>query len=68
MKAILIGMLAETFIHPGTGQVISAIDLPVARERTTDYPFIPGSGKKGGWKSWAKEQAGRERGSRHAVW
>jgi CRISPR-associated protein Cmr4 len=59
MKAILIGMLAETFIHPGIGQAISGgADLPVARERTTDYPFIPGSGKKGGWKSWGKEQAG----------
>ena len=57
MNPILIGMLAETFIHPGIGQASSAIDLPVARERTTDYPFIPGSGMKGGWKTWAKEQA-----------
>lgn len=58
MRQVMVGMLAETFIHPGIGQAISAIDLPVARERVTDYPFIPGSGKKGGWKTWAKEQAG----------
>lgn len=57
MNAILIGMLAETFVHPGVGQAISAIDLPVARERVTDYPFIPGSGVKGGWKTWAEERA-----------
>lgn len=58
MNAILIGMLAETFIHSGIGQALTGPDLPVARERITDYPFIPGSGQKGGWKNWAKEQAG----------
>jgi CRISPR-associated protein Cmr4 len=40
-------MLAETFIHPGTGQNVGAIDLPVAREAATDYPFIAGSSLKG---------------------
>jgi CRISPR-associated protein Cmr4 len=43
----IIGLLAETYIHPGTGQAAGAIDLPVARERTTQYPFIPGSSMKG---------------------
>lgn len=43
----IIGLLAETFIHPGTGQTAGAIDLPVARERTTQYPFISGSSMKG---------------------
>jgi CRISPR-associated protein Cmr4 len=43
----VIGLLAETFIHPGIGQAAGAIDLPVARERTTSYPFIPGSSMKG---------------------
>jgi CRISPR-associated protein Cmr4 len=60
MASLMIGMLAETFVHPGVGQANSAIDLPVARERTTDYPFIPGSGMKGGFKTWAKEQAKAE--------
>jgi CRISPR-associated protein Cmr4 len=58
MASLMIGMLAETFVHPGVGQAVSAIDLPVARERTTEYPFIPGSSVKGGFKTWAKEQAG----------
>jgi CRISPR-associated protein Cmr4 len=63
MASLMIGMLAETFVHPGVGQAISAIDLPVARERTTDYPFIPGSGIKGGFKTWAKEQAKEQLGA-----
>jgi CRISPR-associated protein Cmr4 len=43
----IIGLLAETYIHPGTGQAAGAIDLPVARERATQDPFIPGSSMKG---------------------
>lgn len=47
MKGFILGMLAETSIHPGMGQVQSAIDLPVAREATTQYPTIFGSSLKG---------------------
>ncbi|QYJ16485.1 hypothetical protein Rxycam_02318 [Rubrobacter xylanophilus DSM 9941] len=47
MRAKIVGMLAETFVHPGTGQTTGAIDLPVAREAATDYPFIAGSSLKG---------------------
>lgn len=47
MKTALMGLLAETFIHPGSGQNEGAIDLPVARERSTNYPFIAGSSLKG---------------------
>lgn len=46
----IFGLLAETFIHAGSGQSAGAIDLPVIRERTTDYPFIPGSSIKGALK------------------
>ncbi len=54
----IITMIAETHIHSGVGQSTGALDLPVARERTTHYPFIPGSGVKGAFRVWAKEQAG----------
>ena len=47
MKHVLLGLLAETFIHPGTGQTGGSIDLPVAREAATDYPFVAGSSMKG---------------------
>ena len=47
MNHVLLGLLAETFVHPGAGQTGGAIDLPVAREAATDYPFIAGSSLKG---------------------
>lgn len=46
-KTLIMGMLAETFIHPGSGQSAGALDQPVAREAATDYPFIAGSSLKG---------------------
>ncbi len=56
MKGYMMGMLAETHIHPGAGQVYGVIDLPVAREQTTDYPMIPGSGLKGALRDKCKEE------------
>ena len=56
----IIGLVAETNIHVGIGQSIGALDLPVARERVTEYPFIPGSGVKGALRVWASERAGLE--------
>ncbi|MCP4185406.1 MAG: type III-B CRISPR module RAMP protein Cmr4 [Hyphomicrobiales bacterium] len=56
-KSMIISLMAETHIHAGVGQSTGALDLPVARERTTDYPFIPGSGVKGAMRVWAKERA-----------
>ncbi len=50
MASAIMGLLAETNLHPGTGQVSGAIDLPVAREKTTDYPVIVGSSLKGALK------------------
>ncbi len=47
MKHCMLGLLAETFVHPGAGQAGGAVDLPVAREAATDYPYIPGSSLKG---------------------
>ena len=47
MKAEIWGLLAETSIHPGSGQDAGFVDLPVAREAATDYPVIVGSSFKG---------------------
>lgn len=38
---------ALTALHVGTGQGIGVIDLPIARERATALPMVPGSGIKG---------------------
>jgi len=35
MKNIVLGLLAETSLHPGSGQTADVIDLPVAREAAT---------------------------------
>lgn len=37
----------ESATHAGTGTGLGAIDLPIQRERTTNYPVIQGSGVKG---------------------
>jgi len=37
----------ETSLHAGAGQALGAVDLPVQRERTTDYPIIQASSIKG---------------------
>lgn len=34
-------------LHAGTGQGVGVIDLPVAREKSTNLPFLPGSTLKG---------------------
>jgi len=47
MKTRMLGFLAESAIHCGAGRSAGIIDLPIAREAATDYPFIAGSGLKG---------------------
>ena len=42
-------MLIQTLspLHAGTGQGVGVIDLPIAREKATQIPFLPGSTLKG---------------------
>ena len=47
MNAAILGLLAETPIHPGSGRGMGVVDLPVAREAATDFPVIVGSSLKG---------------------
>jgi len=54
MKSIIIGMLAETPVHPGAGRSTGFVDLPVARESITEYPVIVGSSLKGALKDKAR--------------
>jgi CRISPR-associated protein Cmr4 len=56
MKSIIIGMLAETPVHPGAGRSTGFVDLPVARESITEYPVIVGSSLKGALKDRAREK------------
>ena len=36
-----------TGMHPGSGTALGVVDLPVQRERHTDWPVVPGSSLKG---------------------
>lgn len=63
MESLIISLLAETFIHPGAGQNMGAIDLPVARESATGFPFIAGSSFKGSLRDFAEQQY--EGGEKH---
>lgn len=60
MKTGILTLLAETFLHPGSGQGEGAIDLQVAREGPTGYPFIPGSGLKGALRDYCRGQDWKE--------
>lgn len=60
MNSVILSLLAETSLHPGVGQVVGAVDLPVAREKPTDYPVIVGSSLKGALRDRAEEVWGSE--------
>ena len=47
MKAQLSFVHALSPLHAGTGQGAGVIDLPIAREKATGLPFLPGSSLKG---------------------
>ncbi len=47
MDAKLIFLHAYSPLHAGTGQAVDVIDLPIAREKATGIPFLPGSSLKG---------------------
>lgn len=47
MKSHLLFLQALTPLHAGTGQGTGLIDLPIARERATNWPYLPGSSLKG---------------------
>lgn len=47
MNTKLLFIQALSPIHAGTGQGVGVIDNPIAREKSTDIPFIPGTTIKG---------------------
>lgn len=64
MRAAMLGLLAETSIHPGAGRSMGVVDLPVAREASTHYPVLVGSSLKGALKDKAAEVAPQDIGRR----
>lgn len=47
MASRMYWMHAITPVHIGTGAQIGYVDLPIAREKATNWPVVPGSGLKG---------------------
>lgn len=52
----LLGLLAETSIHAGAGQMAGVIDLPIQREAHTAWPVVYGSAVKGALRTLAEEK------------
>jgi CRISPR-associated protein Cmr4 len=61
MASLIMGLLAETSIHPGVGRNLGVIDLPVAREAATDYPVLVGSSLKGALRDFVAGDDERKR-------
>src|SRR5262245_12866022 len=43
----LLGLYAQTSLHPGAGTALGTVDLPVQRERHTHWPTVAASALKG---------------------
>ena len=55
-SAALLFLHAQTPLHPGSGTALGVVDLPVQRERHTQWPLIPGSALKGILRDACREQ------------
>jgi CRISPR-associated protein Cmr4 len=62
MVAALLGLHAQTALHPGSGSALGTVDLPVQRERHTQWPTIPGSTLKGILRDACREQVRNRKG------
>jgi len=56
MQARLLFLHALSPLHVGTGQGVGVIDLPVAREKPTGIPIVPGSSLKGVLRSLVTDE------------
>jgi len=64
-KVLVMYIYAETPIHPGSGATLGGVvDLPIQRERHTEFPMIQGSSLKGVLRSAPK---GARKGSSIAL-
>ncbi|MFN8627793.1 MAG: type III-B CRISPR module RAMP protein Cmr4 [Candidatus Binatia bacterium] len=56
----LLFLYAESPVHWGTGTSVGVVDLPIQRERHTDYPMGQASGIKGALRAWFESRGGSE--------
>jgi CRISPR-associated protein Cmr4 len=53
-KAGILFFYTLTPLHPGSGASVAAVDLPIQRERHTNFPMIQASGVKGRIKGFGR--------------
>jgi CRISPR-associated protein Cmr4 len=63
MKSTLTFIHVISPLHAGTGQGVGVIDLPIAREKATNLPYLPGSTLKGS----LRDELGNENGLRDKI-
>ena len=57
MKTRLFHLHALSALHCGTGQSVGVVDLPIAREKATKLPIVPGSSLRGVLRSDVESQS-----------
>jgi|SRR5579875_505161 CRISPR-associated protein Cmr4 len=60
MPSYLTIVHALSALHAGTGQGSGTIDLPIAREKATGLPYLPGSSLKGTLRTHCAEEKRKE--------
>ena len=58
--AAVLFLHAQTSLHPGSGTALGTVDLPVQRERHTQWPTVAGSALKGVLRDLCREVAKAE--------
>jgi CRISPR-associated protein Cmr4 len=61
MKSTLTFIHALSPLHAGTGQGVGVIDLPIAREKATNLPYLPGSTLKGSLRDELRDDELRDK-------
>lgn len=61
MEAKLLFLHTLSPLHAGTGQSVDVIDLPIAREKATGIPYLPGSTIKGVFRDACDDKNVRKR-------
>lgn len=59
-SAALLVLRAHSGIHAGVGQEVGTVDLPIQRERVTNFPVIRGPSLKGALRQMAEERLGKD--------
>ncbi len=60
MSQQILTLYTRTPLHVGCGTSVDVVDLPITRERITNFPVIPSSGLKGVLRDAARHHFGRE--------